>query len=362
MGKSYLKWSKFHLLLMVICIGIVIVGGCSTGNEAQNGNVLADGTSEANLSMGTQPAGVFFHVIGTEFSKLVGDNSSVSLTVKPFSGADAWLPLLNAGDIDFGIDAFHTIRWAYKGEHHFDQQKNIRTLVNGGGDLIAGIVVRDDSEITKISDLKGKKLTSEFPANLSTKLVVEAHLMSGGLDWDDIKSVPVATTADSINALREGRVDAAFAGVPINGIFTEVDNAIGIRELNWADLPPERIDDFPQDIKDRIDDLLPGMSPGVYKGEGFIKADSATLLNSPHVVVVGAHISDEVVYNVMETLWEHHEKWKGMRLEEWSLEVLSNVDRAAAPFHNGVVQFFKDKGIWTDEAEQMQQELLNSIN
>ncbi|WP_102346025.1 TAXI family TRAP transporter solute-binding subunit [Bacillus sp. Marseille-P3661] len=349
-------------LVIIISACILFLAACGTSNET-GGQADENGQSKStnNLSIGTQPAGVTFHTLGSAFAAMISDHSDNNITVRPFSGPDAWMPLVNSGDVDFGTDTYFSVAYGFEGRHHFDPNTNIRTLVVGSQSPMAGIAVREDAGITKISDLKGKKVASQYSGNLGARVIMEAHLLSGGLTWDDVKGVPVTDNTSGLQALREGRVDAAFTGKPDNSIFLEVDNAIGIDGLNWGDITPEKFSEFPENLKEELNNLVPGLSPSVYDGGGFINADSMTISQFPLVVVVGAHVPDEVVYNVMETIWENHAEWEGTMIQSWSPELLGSNLNPPAPFHEGVVQFFKDKGVWTEEAEQKHQELLSKV-
>ena len=57
---------------------------------------------------------------------------------------------------------------------------------------IAGMMVRGDSGIKTLSDLKGKRVVL-IPASPACKSLHEGYLAFGGLSWDDVKVVNVSS-------------------------------------------------------------------------------------------------------------------------------------------------------------------------
>ncbi|MBP2076037.1 TAXI family TRAP transporter solute-binding subunit [Oceanobacillus polygoni] len=345
------KLKRYSLYLsIVIATGILVACGSASADR-----------DEGFISFGAHQSGSAYHSAATGLAKVVSDKSDLKLTVKPFSGPNAWMPLLNSGEIDLGILAYPDAGWAYVGENGYPKKnKNIRTLVNGNDILVSGLTVRVDSGIKEISDLKGKRVASDYTGNQILPNILEAHLASAGLSWDDVVSVPVTDINTGVNALRENRVDAIFAGTPTVGIFTEMDTTKEIDVLDWAEISPENIDDFPEETIEEMTELVPGISPVAFEG-GILKNET-TIVSYPIILATNSHISEDVAYNVVKTLWNNYEELhkQYMWLETWNPENMFD-DEPAIPYHSGAVKFFKEVGVWTDIAEENQQELLNQF-
>lgn len=250
------KLKRYSLyLFIVVAAGILVACG----------NVSAD-RDESLLSFGAHQSGSAYHSAASGIAKVASDKSELKLTVKPFSGPNAWMPLLNSGEIDLGILAYPDAGWAYAGENGFpEKNENIRTLVNGNDIVTSGLTVRVDSGIKEVSDLKGKRVASDYAGNQILPNILEAHLASAGLSWDDVIKVPVTDINTGVNALRENRVDAIFSGTPTVGIFTEMDTTTAIDALDWAEIPPENLDNFPEETIEEMTELVPGISPVAFE-------------------------------------------------------------------------------------------------
>jgi len=79
--------------------------------------------------------------------------------------------------------------------------------------------------------------------------------------------------------------------------------------------------------------------------------------------MASAHLNDETVYEVMKTLYAHYEKLHPIHLwlSSWDPEQMFEPN-PSLPYHPGAVKFFKEEGMWNDDMEKLQQELLNAAN
>jgi hypothetical protein len=327
------------------------------GNESEESG--GSNSLDRTLIVGTSPVGSSHNSVANGFASVVSKNSSLQMTVSPFAGPAAWPPLVNKGEVDFGTASGPESTWAFKGENGFDPSPNLRLLVRGNYIQVVGAVVRQDSDIEKIRDLAGRRLTSDYPGSVISKMILDAALTVNGMSWDDVIQVPVPSTTAGIEALRDNQVDAAFALAPSTPTMQEVHNAVGLKEVGFLDdYGPDEIDQVPQEIIDQITERVPGGRLVKHEPEGFVSKETVGIAYPNHIVV-GAHVPDEVVYEVMETLWNHYEELHPIHpwLAGFTPEQMFNPE-PSMPYHPGAVQFFKDKGLWNDDVDAIQQQLM----
>ena len=271
------------------------------------------------------------------------------------------MSLVNQGSVDFGITEAANVRLALEGSGNFKKNKDIRVLYVSGQLKMAGYTVREDSGINSLRDLKGKRVAVGYNGDIIIQNLLELQLKSVGLSMDDIKPVPISDVGSGVSALRENRVDAVFTGDPTVGVFLELDDAVGIRALNLGDIRPEQFDQFPSELRNLMNEMVPTLEPVVHKA-GFIKEETI-IYQFPVALVSSVHVTDEVVYEIMKTLWEHYEELHKIFpwFTSWTPETMFRPD-PPAPYHEGAVQFFKDQGLWTEEVERNHQELLRLAN
>jgi TRAP-type uncharacterized transport system substrate-binding protein len=110
-------------------------------NKNQSNNSEPDKKEKAVLSIGTTPVGASINAVGSGVASVISTNSSsVQMSVKPFAGVSAWVPLLGKGDLDLGFATIPELTWAFKGENGFGAMKNMRLVVRGNYLKATGIL------------------------------------------------------------------------------------------------------------------------------------------------------------------------------------------------------------------------------
>jgi uncharacterized protein len=309
------------------------------------------------VSVGTNPPGTVFYAIGSGLGKVVSDAGLVRMTVQPYSGSSTFLPLLNTGELEFGVvnavDMALTYRGpAFKigGRNPFPHAPEIR-LVTRGSPFLVGLLVRKDSPIKNVHEIRGKRVTGEYPAHLAVYYNMLGHLASAGLGWGDVKVIPVPAINEGVDALIQGRADVTeFA---LNGAkVREADAAVGVRHLS--------IDCSPEGEK-RLRAAVPGYYPRwVKKGEAFAVVEDTCVIAYDVYLAVGKDVPDGLITDVLKALWDNADKLKPLHpiFKEWTRERAASAD-VTIPYHPAAIRFYKERGSWTAEMDRAQQQILS---
>jgi len=310
--------------------------------------------------IGTLRPGTGYHSMGMGLSKVLSDKLPMRVSVRPYTGPSAWLPLMDRGRLEFGAISLNDVIWAFDGNPAFvaHRIKNVRLVARGNWlEGVMGIIVRSDSPFNKISDLRGKRVTSDFGPNLIAGMLVEAWLDSAGMTWDDVKKVPVTGVVPSATALQEGRVDGAFGAVPYSGFIQALAASVPIRALPYADASPQ---ECARIAADKAEKIIPASEVVVFarKNAPVLKGAYCSIRH-PSSLVAGASVPDEVTYQVVKTIWNNLDALAPLSpwLRGWSQKQMFWA-KATVPYHPGAIRFFKEQGLWTAETEKRQQELL----
>ena len=126
------------------------------------------------VTIASNPAGTVFYAVASAFGKVVSESTSFQMTVQPYTGTSTFLPLLNSGEIDFGVNNAVDMALSYQGPERlkiggrnpYSHTPNAR-LVMRGAPLLVGLLVRKDSPLKSVHDVKGKRVTGEYPAQLA---------------------------------------------------------------------------------------------------------------------------------------------------------------------------------------------------
>jgi sulfonate transport system substrate-binding protein len=153
------------------------------------------------IRIGTQKGGFFFpavrqrHTVEDAFKPLGVDIQWVEFQFGP-----PLVEAINVGSVDFGYvgDAPPIFAQAAKARIRY-----AAAVKQGGG--TQGILVRKDSPITTLADLKGKRIA--FGKGSSGHNLLVAALEKAGISWTEVDPVPLAP-ADATAAFAQGAVDA----------------------------------------------------------------------------------------------------------------------------------------------------------
>src|SRR2546425_6263421 len=179
--------------------------------------LLAATTADAQLpkqvTLATNPPGTAYYAVASGLAKVVSSHAGYQMVVQPYTGTSTMLPLLNTGEVDFGLVNAVDLGLAYRGPsfkiggRNPDPHSPHLRLVMRGSPLMVGLLVRKDSPIKVARDIKGKRMTGEYPAHLAVWYNMFGHLSSAGLTWSDVKVVPVPAVNDGVDALLQGRAE-----------------------------------------------------------------------------------------------------------------------------------------------------------
>ena len=162
-----------------------------------------------SFRISTNPQGSLFYRAGTAVAKVLSNHISIPARVQPFAGTSVALPLVNSGEVELGVNNTHDSRMAYRGLNPFLASPKLR-LVTVLFTLRVAWFVPARSDIHSVEDLRGKRVTGEYKAQLAVWFNATSILAGAGMDWNDVKMVPTANVVTGTNALIEGRVDAAL--------------------------------------------------------------------------------------------------------------------------------------------------------
>jgi len=198
------------------------------------------------------------------------------------------------------------------------------------------IVVRAESAIQSLRDLKGKRVALGEPESgtlADARLVLEAANVSEC----DLKG-EYLRLSEAADALVQGRIDAMFmtGGFPVPAI-TDVAATVATRLLP-----------IPHDIAERLAqkysyfrlDVIPG---GTYPG---LDVETATL-SIIALWVTRADVDEELVYAITKSLWSDATK----RLLETThpaghrIHLATALDGVAIPLHPGAARYYREVGI-----------------
>ena len=295
--------------------------------------------SAQNISIGTGGTGGVYYPMGgglaAALSKYV---PGMQATAEVTGGSVDNLKLIATGKPYIGFTMTDAAQDAFKGEDKFKTGKvPLRTLAVLYPNRMHVVTV-EGTGIAKFADLKGKRVSTGSPGS-ATEVMAFRLIDAAGLDRDrDMKRERLGA-AESVNALKDRKIDAFFwvGGLPTAAVtdlastpgtkLKMIDNAQLVPAMNakWGNLYVQ--DDIPK---------------ATYKG---MDADNkqATVMN---ILVASESMDDKTAYNIVKTIFEKRDELALVHKEALNFK-LDNQKATATPvpFHPGALKYFAEKGI-----------------
>jgi TRAP transporter TAXI family solute receptor len=311
--------------LTVACASAVLLGAFTLPASSQT------------YGIGVMQPGTLNNSTGAAIAKVMQQKLGFQTRLQPNAGETTLLPLVNMGELDFGIANVLEVSEAFEGAGRAGKQANLQ-VVAAIHPLRVAFFVRKDAPIHTVADLKGKRVPLGFAAMRTIDTLAQAGLAAGGLTVTDVKPVLVPNVIRSADDFMSGAADAFFFALGA-GKVSEADASVGgIRPLPMPD-SPEALAAAQKIFKYLyFSDMAPrpGLAGVTAPGK---------ILSYDNLLVAGSHVKDEVVYKVLAALEEH--KGDLVATAPW----LSEFSAAQAykafpiPYHPSAVRYFKDKNI-----------------
>ena len=344
MGSTSCGSWRFLTFLILLSVGF-----CATANAQP---------LPRSVTLGSNPPGTVFYALASGLSKVASEGAPFQMVVQPYSGTSTFLPLLDSGEVDFGINNAVDMALSYQGPERlkiggrnpFQHTPNVR-LVMRGAILMTALLVRKDAPMKSVLDIRGKRLTGEYPAQLANWYNIFGFLTGAGMKFEDVKIVPVPGANEGVDALIQGRADVALHAVD-SAKVKEADAAIGVRHIS--------LDCSAQGEK-RLRAAVPGYYPHWLKrGQAAGIADD-TCVNAYDIYLTSSKaVDDRVVQTILKNIWENTDKLLPLHpsFKDWTRQRAVDAD-VTMPYHPAAVQFYKERSAWPAAMDEAQRKLIS---
>ena len=311
-----------------------------------------------SVTVASNPPGTVFYALASGLAKVASEGAPFQMVVQPYSGTSTFIPLLNTGEIDFGVNNAVDMALSYQGPERlkiggrnpFLHTPNVRVLMRGSV-LLTALLVRKDSPIKTIQDIRGKRLTGEYPAQLANWYNLFGFLSGAGMKWEDVKIVPVPAVNEGVDALVQGRADVSLSAVDAAKV-KEADAAVGVRHIS-LDCSPEG--------EKRLREAVPGYYPHWLKRGQATAIVEDTCVNAYDIYLTGHKAAAERLVNtVVKNIWDNVDKLPPLHpgFKEWTRQRAVSPD-VTIPYHPAAVQFYKERGVWPANMDEAQRKVLS---
>jgi TRAP transporter TAXI family solute receptor len=225
-----------------------------------------------------------------------------------------------------------------------------------GQSMSFGFMVRGDSEIKTVYDIKPGHRIAYFTPPAGAVANVDGMLAWAKVDKKDIKVIPFTSWPAEQKSVLEGQADVSFA-VPTTPVAFEV--AAGPHGVRWLPLP---YDKDPEGAK-RFLKVSPTATFGINR-QGVKESLGIPMLVHPNYLWARKELDPELAYNLAK--WFHKNfdvyKVKNKNCELMSIDLFrESLDFIFLPVHEGTIKYLKEIGKWSAKDDARQEYNLNLL-
>ena len=305
-------------LAVIFCILLVVLAGC--------------GSSSGKLRFGAAALGGAYHSFGEALVKLVNtDSEKYDMEVKTTAGSAANVRLLSDDYVQMAIAQADMINDAYYGEGAYKEQKyDGYSAVAALYTEACQVVVRDDSGITTIDDLQGKKVSvgeEESGTEQNAQQILSVYGLGSGL----VETVNLDYSG-AAQALQDGKIDAFFctAGVQTT-VIDELSKQCDIRVLS---IDKKNRDKLMKGYKFYTEYEIPAET---YQGQD----EPVETVGVKAVLLAGNKVSADTVENITKLLFENKQELQYSLPVDITLDEKTATEGITIPFHEGAVKYYE---------------------
>ncbi|RAZ81147.1 TAXI family TRAP transporter solute-binding subunit [Planococcus halotolerans] len=326
------------LLGLLLLVSILALAACSSEESGTEGGSSKAAETDAvpkDLAFGSATVGGFWYTLSAGMAdKMAPIYPDSSVTIVE-GGSVSNLLGLGQGTFALGFANGQTVPEALNGLNEFEEKiENVSTVATLYPNVFH-MVVREDSDIQSLEDLKGKKVSPGI-AGYSGELAFKDMLSAVDMSYDDLGGVEYIGTADGADLLRDGHIDAivGMVAAPLS-TFQELDTTMGIRLLPLED-----------EVVTALNEKNEGYLPYTIKGGTYsnITEDINTVAGYTVLLVNDDLMGEEAVYDLTKMLFENQEHWKTLSstMNDFSPEY--SVENNVGNLHPGAERYYKEVG------------------
>ncbi len=328
------------LSLFVVAI-LVFLAACGNGGKEESSGSSSDENGAptsvpSDIGFGAATVGGFWYTLAgamSEKMKEIYPDSTISIVE---GGSTANILGLGNGTFDVAFTNGEAIAEAKNGEGAFEEPINNFSTVATLYPNPVQVVVRADSDIYSIEDLKGKKVSPGIKG-YSGEIAFQKILDLKGMSYDDLGGIEYIGTENAAELMRDRHLDAWVGNLAApSATWQELDTTVGIRLIS---LDQETIDG----LYGQNEGYVPyTIEAGTYPNQD---EDVHTVAPFTVLLVNNDTMPEDAVYELTKLVVENADHWKTISsvLDDFDAEF--SVENNVGEMHPGAIKYYKEIGV-----------------
>ena len=302
-------------------------------------SAVAIAQEKINLSIATGGTGGVYYPLGGGMAAVLSKYvPGMQATAEVTGGSVDNLKLIGSGKGYIALAMADASLDALKGQDKFSGKPvAVRTLMVLYPNRMHVVSV-DGTKIDSMQDLKGKRVSTGSPGS-ATEVMAFRVIEAAGLDRDKDMRRERLGVAESVNALKDRKIDAFFwvGGLPTAAV-TDLAATPGlkIKLIDHADAVAAMNKKYGNLY---VQDIIP---KATYAG---MEKDNrnATVWN---ILVADARMTDQIAYDIVKTIFDKKPELVAVHKEANNFDLKWQTDTATpVPWHPGAKKYFAEQGV-----------------
>ena len=293
---------------------------------------------QKTMSIGTGGTGGVYYPLGGAVANVLSKSlPNVQATAEVTGGSIDNLKLIASGQSEMAFTMADAALDALQGQDKFKSKVPLQALLVVYPNRMHVVTV-EGTGIEKMADLKGKRVSTGSPGG-ATEVMAFRVIEAAGLDKDKDMKRERLGVAESVNAIKDRKIDAFFwvGGIPTAAV-TDLAATPGMK-MKLVDHG-----DLAEKMNAKYGKLYTASKIKAGSYPGYDKDNSITEVWN--LIVTGDKMSNEDAYAIVKTLVEKKADIVAVHKEAESFSLDNQVqDRSPIPFHPGAMKYFKEKGV-----------------
>jgi len=315
----------------VLAVGLV-AAGCGgkrpTDSASDDSGAAACEAAEGRVTIATGNTGGVYYTLGGGLAQLISDNTPVKASAAETGASVQNIQQLVAGDYDIAFSLADTAADAFEGTGTFDGQKQDITALARIYSNYTQVIVRADSGIESVEDMKGKKISTGSPKS-GTEVIANRLLEAAGLDPASDVSAQRLALRQTVDQMKSGQIDGLF----------------------WSGgLPTPEVTDLTTSLKDDvkfvdITDLLPKLQEinevyekGTLPGDTYGLAEDVPSIVVPNMLLVRSDFPEGDACAITNLIFDKKDDLVQVHKAANELDRKLAVETDPVPLHPGAKQ------------------------
>lgn len=318
------------LLAAVMVFG---VSACGTSDTEKEEAV----SSSAILNLGTGDTEGSYYAFGNLLAAHMSDAAGVTVDVVSTEGSVANINGIHEGLYQLSLAQADVLSYAWNGIIPFARDGEMRSFRAIGGLYEEALqIVTLDETIQTVEDLRGKTVSvggENSGVVINAMNVLDAYGLRTG---EDIETVTMSF-GDSVAAMKEGKIDAAFI---VSGAPTiAVEDLIATEQVHLVSIDDEKVAELQQRYPYYNKHVI---LSGTYTGLD----QDVTTVSIQATMIVSADMAEEDVYNLTAGIYDNVENISAIMPRAIDMTVENATTGVSVPFHPGAAKYFAENGFY----------------